>query len=309
MNRLFAVLLAGLFVLAPGPARSEVVDKIVAIVNDDIITLREVERYVHVEKQGKFSSVNEYLRDMQLRDKLDAFIENLLIKQQAKKFKVEVSDKEVDSVVEGIRKRHLISDTELKEQLKKEGIDYKDFYEGIKVSLVRNRVLARTVSSQMMISDKELKSYYDTHSEEFREEEIRMQHIFVSGQRADGQQRAAEAYKLVTEGKAFSEVAKEYSDEAVSVEGGDIGFVKKDDLFPELRNAASLLMPGDVSPVVRTPYGYHVLKLLEVKRSESLPFETVKDKIHQELVQKESEKRYKDYMRKLRASAYIEVKI
>jgi peptidyl-prolyl cis-trans isomerase D len=68
-------------------------------------------------------------------------------------------------------------------------------------------------------------------------------------------------------------------------------------------------MPGDVSPVVRTPYGYHVLKLLEVKRSESLPFETVKDKIHQELVQKESDKRYKDYMRKLRASAYIEVKI
>jgi peptidyl-prolyl cis-trans isomerase SurA len=309
MNLLFAFFLAALLMFAPGQARSEVVDKIVAIVNDDIVTLQEVEKFVHVERQQKFSSVHEYLRDLEMKDKLDGFIENLLIRQQAKKYKIEVADKEVEAMIDGMKKQHLITDSELREQLKREGVDYKDFVEGVKMSLVRSRVLARSVSADVLISDKDLQDYFTAHSDEFREEEYKLQHIFVSGQRQDAAQRANEAYNLLREGKPFGEMAKQYSDEPTSSEGGDIGFVKKQDLIPALRNAVSLLTAGNYSNVVRTPYGFHILKLIELKKMESAPFEAVKDRIHQILIMRESEKRYRDYITKVRASSYIEVKI
>ena len=88
-------------------------DRIVAIVNDEVVTLREVERFVAVDKKSRFSSMNEYMRNMQIREKLDAFIESLLINQQAKKLKIEVADKEIQETVDGIKKQNMITDDEL----------------------------------------------------------------------------------------------------------------------------------------------------------------------------------------------------
>src|SRR5208337_4823032 len=117
-------------------------------------------------------SMNEYLRNMALREKLDSFIENLLIKQQATKLKVEVGDKEVEATVADIKKRNMITESELQEQLKIERIDYKDFLDGIRLNITRNRVLARAVSQDVTIDDASVREYYDSHGEEFVEEEF-----------------------------------------------------------------------------------------------------------------------------------------
>jgi parvulin-like peptidyl-prolyl isomerase len=101
----------------------------------------------------------------------------------------------------------------------------------------------------------------------------------------------------------------EFSDEPSKEQGGDIGFAKKEDLMPELREAIRLLTPVSYTRVVQTPYGYHILKLNEVRKGEALAFDVVTDKVKETLYQVESEKRYKDYVAKLKSSAYIEVKI
>jgi peptidyl-prolyl cis-trans isomerase SurA len=308
MKRFFGLLLAG-FLLFPLVAGGEIIDRIVAIVNDDIITLKELEKYVHVEKKSGFASVDEYFQGLQIRDKMDVFVETLLIKQQARKLKLDVSDKEVEAVVDNIKKQNLLTDAELKEQLKKENIVYKDFTEGIRTSILRTKVLGRAIASEVMLSDKDLKRYYDTHLEELKEEEYRVQHIFVSGQKKDGQARAQAAYKLLQEGKPFEEVVREYSDEPNAGQGGDIGWVKKADLIPELREGVKLIVPGTYSGVIRTPYGYHIMKLIQVKKVDAAPFETIKDKIQEQIIQEESGRKYKEYIKKLRASSYIEVKI
>ena len=193
MKRLLFVIVAASLLAGPVPVRCEVLDRIVAIVNDDIVTLREVEKYVAVEKKSRYSSMNEYLRNMALREKLDSFIENLLIKQQAQKLKIEVGDKEVEATVGDIKKHNMITDSELKEQLKIEKIDYKDFLDGIRLNITRNRVLARAVSQDVTINDDSVRAYYDSHREEFVEEEFAIQHIFVSIKRADGAERARAA--------------------------------------------------------------------------------------------------------------------
>ncbi len=306
MNRLLLGIVAISLLAFPVPVRCEVLDRIVAIVNDDIVTLREVEKFVAVEKKSRYSSMNEYLRNMAIREKLDTFIENTLISQQARKLKVEVGDKEVEATVADIRKQNMITESELKEQLKIERIEYKDFLDGIRLNITRNRVLARVVSQDVNIDDGSIRAYYDSHRGEFVQEEFVIQHIFVSGKRADGAQRARAALAKLDEKKSFGEVAQEYSDEPSK---GDVSSVKKEDLIPELREALNLLIPGTYSHVVQTPYGYHILKLVDKKKGATLAFEDVKDKIREAIFRKESEKRYKEYVGKLKTASYIEVKI
>jgi len=302
-------LVAVVFLGVAGSAQCEVVDRIIAIVNDDIITLKEVEGYVHVEKQNQFTSVDEYLRNLQLRDKLDAFIDQLLIKQQAKKLKISVSDNELASIVEGMKKRNLITEIELREQLIRENITYENFLEGLRSNVLRGRVLTRVISPEVNVTDADLREFYAKHKDEFVDVEYRLKQVFASGQRSDGAQRAADAYKLLNEGRSFEDVAAEFSDDPSAKQGGDIGYVKIEELLPTLKDAVKVLVPNTYSGVVSTPYGFHILKLVEIKKSDIQPFDAVKDKIHERIVLQESEKRYKDYITKLRQSSYIEVKI
>ena len=307
------VLLVGLFLislLAPAAlAHSEIVDRVVAIVNDDIITLKETEKYVPVEKGGEFASVNEYLRNMKLKDKMDILIDDLLVKQQARLLNIVITDREADAVVESIKKQHLITLDELKAQLVKENVPYKDFYEGLKSNLLRSRVLSRIITPDVSITESQLTDYYNGHLDEFKDAEYHLMHIFVSGKRADIKDRALTAYNLLKEGKPFESVAKEFSDDPSAQMGGDIGFVRREDLIPEFKEAVNNLTPGTYSQLLSTGYGLHILKLVNIKLGSTLSFETVKTRIQEKIVRAQSEKRYKDYITKLRKASYIEVKI
>ncbi len=290
-------------------AGAEVVDRIVAIVNDDVITLSDLRGYVQVETKGKYQSINEYYRSIQIREKIDGLVNDALIRQQAKKLKVDVSDREVQAVIENIKKQYLITEEELKERLAKENVSYKGFVEGMRMNILRSKVLNRMVSPDVTVNDKILREFYEQHKNDYREEEFRLQQIFISGNRADAQARALNAYNLLKQGSAFEAVAGSFSDDPSGAKGGEIGFVRGDELIPQLHQALSLLMPGMYTQPLPTPYGWTILKLLEVKKGETASFESLKERIHGRYVQEESEKRYKEYMEKLRKSSYIEVKI
>lgn len=299
-----------LFLLIPILCTGEIMDRIIAIVNDDIITLKEAEKHVRVEKEGRFVSVNEYLTNLKLREKINFLIDDVLIKQQAKRFKIDVSDKEIDGIIENIKKQYLIDDTELREKLKEDNVSYEDFVAGIRSNVLKGRLLNRVISPEVNVTENDLKQYYDKRKDEFVDEEYRLLQIFVSGQRSDSQKRITEAYDLLQGGKPFETVAGEYSDDTKSAAaGGDIGYVKKADLIPQLRTAIGFLIPGVYSSIIATPYGFHILKLTEKKKGELLTFEMARSSIHEKIVQEESEKRYKDYIDKLRKGSYIEVKI
>ncbi len=309
MKRIISAVFLVLMLCFAKDSCAEIVDRIIAIVNDDILTLKEAEKYVQIETTGKYVSVNEYLRNIQLKEKLSALIDGILIKQQARRLKISVSDREVDNIVENIKKQYLIDDEQLKSKLKEEKINYKDFYEGLRANTLRGRVMSQVISPDVVVTDKLLKEYYESHINDYRDEEYKLQQIFVSGRTANGQQRISAAYSQLKEGKPFEEVAKQFSEDPSAPDGGNIGYVKKADLVPGLKEAVEAVPPGSYSQVLVTPYGFHILKVGEVKKGDTLPFEEVKGKIHERIVFEESEKRYKDYMDKLRKSAYIEVKI
>lgn len=298
-----------LFILQSQITLCEVVDRIVAIVNEDIITLKEVEQYIHVEKKEKLKSVDDHFLGLRIKERLDMLIENTLIKQEAKKMKIEVADTEVQQVVENIKKQNLITEEELKEQLARENMSYEEFLRGIRMALLRNKVLARVITPVMNLTEEKLIQYYSSRPEQFTQEELHLYQIFISGLRQDSQQIAKKAYELLREGMNFEEVAKIYSDDPSGEKGGDIGFVKKEELIPELKDALKDLKEGEYTQPIRTQYGFHILLLKERKKGEVLPFEEVKDEIKRKLIMEESEKRYKDYIEKLKKNSYIEVKL
>lgn len=296
--------------IMPVLCAGEVMDRIIAIVNDDIITLKEAEKHVRVEKEDRFVSVNEYLTNLRLQEKIDILIDDVLIRQQAKKLKIDVTNKEVEGIIDNIKKQYLIDDTELKEKLKEDNISYEDFVAGLRSNVLKGRLLTRVISPEVDVTEENLRQYYDKHKDEFVDEEYRLQQIFVSGQRPEGQKRIAEAYNLLQEGKSFETVVKDFSDDTKgAATGGDIGYVKKVDLIPQLRSVVGFLTPGVYSSIITTPYGFHILKLVEKKKGETMTFEMAKETIHEKIVQDESQKRYKDYVEKLRKGSYIEVKI
>jgi len=309
MKRFIAIALLALTIIFPRVSNCEIVDRVIAIVNDDIITLMELEKYVHVEKHGKYVSVNEYFRNIKLLERIDALVDNLLLKQQAKKMKIDVSDKEIDSIINNIKKQYLITEDELKEQLKKDNVNLKDFVEGLKTNIIRTKVLSQVISPEVLVTDNNLIEFYNKHITEYKEEEYKLRQIFISNKQSDAQNKVMTAYGQLKEGKPFESIAKEFSDDPSAPDGGDIGFVKSEDLVPQLRGAIQALTPGAYTDIIRTPYGFLILELVEAKKGDTVAFEAVKDKIHARMIQEESEKRYKEYIDKLRKSSYIEVKI
>lgn len=302
-------LLLFLFLLLPALCNSEIVDRIVAIVNEEIITLGDVEEFVEVEKAEKIKSIRDYFLGLKLREKLELLIEDRLIRQEAKRMGIEVGEGEIDQVVEGIKRKNLISDDELKENLKRENISYESFRQGIRDAIIRERVISRMVTPELNLDDRKLREYYDLHKDEFKEEEVRLRQVFISGVREDSRERAKKALSLIIKGVPFEEVAKEYSDEPSGKYGGDIGFVKKNDLIPELRDALKGKAKGEITDIIRSPYGYHILRLEEIKGGNPPPFDEVKEEIKRRLILEESQKRYREFVEKLKRKSYIEIKL
>ena len=137
-------------------AQAEVVDRVIAIVNDDIVTLKDFEAYVKIEKRTKFTSIDEYFRNLQMKDRLEAYVEGLLIKQQAKKMGIVVSNEEVSGFIDGIKKQNLITDAELREQLKKDNVTYEQFREGVRLNVLRTRLLMRVLSTEIKVTEASL---------------------------------------------------------------------------------------------------------------------------------------------------------
>lgn len=305
MRLLRGLLLFVSLLLPYGSLQAVVVDRIALVVNDEVVTLSEIERLVHVEAKGHFYSAVEYMRREKLKERLEPFIEDLLLKQQARKMKVEVQDRDVQRVIEAIRRENLISHEQLLEHLKRQGITYEDFFEGIRTNLLRSRLLSQALSMTVAPSEETLRSYYEAHREEFREESLHLKQIFFSHTMEDARDLAERAIQELKAGKEFDEVATKF----LRGTEADLGFLQVSELMPEIREALRGLKEGMYTGIVVSAYGLHIIKVEQIQKGEMRPFERVKEEIRQRLLKEESERRYREYMDKLKRNSYIEVKI
>ncbi len=203
-----------------------------------------------------------------LKDQSGEAVLSDLVQTKILEDKYDVSDKEVDAELDKI-KENFETDEQLEQALQSNG--YKDL-EQFKVD-VRKQLLAQKAATEgVEVSDEKLKEFYDENKNLFTE--LEASHILV-----DDEDTAKEVQKKLEDGGDFAELAKEYSKDGSAENGGDLGVFKKGDMVAEFEEAAFALKEDEVSDIVQSQFGYHIIKL---KKKTVMPFEDAKEQVEEQ---------------------------
>jgi peptidyl-prolyl cis-trans isomerase SurA len=300
-------------------AGQAVVDRVVAVVNQEIITLSEVESRSSLLKEEREGKDRLAIRQRTYefhRKALDQIIDEKLIDQEIKRAGIKVTGKEVEAAVEEIRRRNNLTQEEFENALVKEGLNPDSFRKQVEKRLQRVRLIQRSVRVDYSAGEKELREFYQKNIERYRtKESYRASHILLHVRKEaapaevrETQKKCQAVLERIKGGADFAEMAVLYSDDASAKGGGDIGFFTKGELLPSFEHEALRLQVGETSGVVRTQFGFHIIKLTE-RRSGVPPFEEIRKKVETDYYEKESETAFTKYLSTLKEKAIIEIKL
>lgn len=306
--------------LAALPAAAKHVNGIAAIVNDDIITFREVlrESQPTIQEAQKKGLVNDAERHNLRVMVLERLIEKLLTEQKVKELGIKIGDDEIRQAIDDVkRQNNNMTQSQLEAALKSQGYTMAQYEIQLREQLERLRLVSMEVRSKVHVSEKELEEYYQSHLSNYAEEEtFKARHIFIKvDEKAPAdqiQQAMNKALKVLFEarqGKDFAQLAMEYSDDAAAKkDGGNLGAFKRGEMLADLEKAILPLKPGEIGELVSTPSGLHIVKLDERSSGKVKPFETVKADIQDLLYRQKQDSRFASWMKELRAKASITIK-
>jgi peptidyl-prolyl cis-trans isomerase SurA len=318
---ILSILILVIFGLSEGICGATIIDKIVAIVNGEIITLAELERYYSKPREGSKATGNREGKRAKIfesrRKALDRLIEEKLVDQQCKKLSIGVSARDLEAAIENVKKFNAITDEQLRNALMADGLSMEDYRQQLRKQIRRNKLVSRVVRKEVVVDDERLKRFYTEHIDRFKgPDQIRASHILIMiPQGADDLLVEALRHKGETiseklrSGEDFQELARLYSDDVSAKNGGDLGFFKRGELVPEFERTAVNLQPGQVSGLVRTKIGFHIIKVTQRKEGSVIPYEEVTEKVRNHYIKEESERLYEAWLKKVKAESFIEVKL
>jgi peptidyl-prolyl cis-trans isomerase SurA len=309
------------FVITLSPAaRAEVADRIVAVVNDDIITLSELneEGAPYFQELIKRAPTEQLQAEMQkLRQEvLSHLIDQRLIEQMATKLEIKISDEEISHTIDTMLAENHATKEDMKNDLTKKGLSEEQYKKQLKGQMLQSRLISREIRSKVVVTDDKVNQYYKENytSKPGVSGYHLLQMGFLWGDKqkqktaAEAKQAAENAKKQLEAGQSFAEVASSLSDLPSKVDGGDIGVFQKQELAPQMKDTVLTMKPGETSGIIETPNGYQILKLISIQDGDQLsgpPMVEVRKEIEAKLYKEESEQLYKKWIDDLRAKAFI----
>jgi peptidyl-prolyl cis-trans isomerase SurA len=311
---LFFLLCSGGF--SPSQA---VTDRIAAIVNQEVITLSEVEKAASPLQQDiqtndrweKKEQVNEIYRKV-----LEKLIEEKLIDQEVKRSEIQVTSKEIDGALEEVKRRNSATQEDLVKALANEGMTLEFYKKEIGKRIQRMKLINWAVKAEFKGGEKELRDFYQKNinryyvNETYRPGQI----LFLIPEGAQPEEvleirkKCQNVLEKIKGGEDFGEMAIFYSQHISSKDRGDLGYFKRGELLPEIEKEALRLEVGEVGGIIRTPFGFHIIKLLD-RKGGILPFEEVKERVKADAYEKEMEKAYQQFISTLKEKSIIEIKL
>lgn len=317
-----ALAVSAALILGAGVAQARVVEKIAAVVGEDIVLSSEVEEHATPFMQEISAIPNPTQRAARAsalrREILDRLVDERLIIQQAAELKLSVSSEDVDRSIEQIKKENGgLTDAQLSSELAKAGQSMASYRQEIKKQIMRYRVINIAVGSKVTVSDNDVQSYYDGHMKSGDHVQVRASHIFLSiPENADAltlktkEKLAQELLERAKAGEEFAKLAKEFSqDPATREEGGDLGYFGRDMLPKPIEEMVFAMKPGEVRGPVRADRGLHVIKLIDRRTKEVKPLADVKEELRGQLRQKEMERQTKNFLTDLRKRTLVEIRM
>ncbi len=314
---LAACFLAAACLVAPAApaAGAELIDRIVAVVNGEPITLLELYRE-EVPVMGRTLAEPE-LRTAEDRERerqiLQRMINERLLHKTAIERGIAIEPAEVDQAIAEIRTRQRLGDKEFWQAIDRAGMTVEGYKKIVSRQMAINRLLDIEVRMRTVVPPADIEAYYREHQADYAvPEQVRIRHLVVSRQNrteAEAAARAAEARSLLAAGGDFHEVAERFSDDTSRERGEPSSFLEKDDVLAEF--AGFLFGGGDgpVSPVIATAAGFHVLKVEERRPASVKSLDEVRPEIAARLMEERSEKRRREWFENLRRQAVIDIKL
>ena len=299
-------------------SRGEIIDRIVAIVNDESITLSELKREttpIIFEAKSRYPLEEQKDRIKEIKEKVLAeMVKEKLQLQKAKELGITVSEENISSAIEEQKKTYSLSEEQFQESLKKENLTLLQYRQKIREQITIITLMNHVVKPKIFFTSKELKDYYDTNMDYFKTPgTVHLQQILIKTDRDNGKAGLTDVepkiYKVFNERKSYEglvELADKFEKEGIVSRLTDMGVYKKDELAPEFAIAFSL-NSGDFA-IVKGESSYHILKVLEKTKDSIKPFSDAKDQIEEILYNRKRDKIYQDYLKELEENAYIEKK-
>ena len=291
------------------PEEGRIIDgqEVIAKVNDDLILKSDYDRQVAqvksaLEANGQDFSTSEgkkILKDVK-ETVLQSMINDQLILWQAKEHNITLDDEEFNEAISQLDQYHGGKDA-LETYLKQQGFDRQSYEAQVKDQLIISK-FREELTSGVNVTEDEIRQYYDENKEMFQlpSPEIRASHILV-----DTEDEAKEILAKIKDGADFEELAKNHSKDPVSKDlGGDLGYFSKGKMVPEFEEAAFALKPGQVSDVVKSEYGYHIIKVTGERTSVS--FDDAKEYIKYNLENAKKDEEFAKYLEKWEKQSKIE---
>ncbi|MFH2057861.1 MAG: peptidylprolyl isomerase [Pseudomonadota bacterium] len=308
----FVFLLMGLFfyfcsfVYAETFDKAEIVDKIVAIVNDDIVTLVDVQK--GAEPYIKKITASGYSQDKQdemiekvNEDILNSMIEITLTRQEAERYGIVISEEEIDNVVENIKNRKSLTQKEFEEALGYEGINIVEFRENIKKQRLQERIINYAVNSKVVITESDIKHYYSANNQKYAgKQKHHLRNILM-----EDMEKISQIKQRLDENQSFIELAKQFSTASNASDGGDLGLFDITNFSKEIKESISKLNKGQYTDVITTAQGFQIFYLQDIVLEGNQSYEQASKEIKEILYQQLVEEKFKTWLETLKKNAHI----
>jgi parvulin-like peptidyl-prolyl isomerase len=296
-----ALLVLGALVLSAS-SRAEIIERVVAKVNGDIVTQSEFEaRQLAAVQAARIppDQVETYLRQNNQRILQEA-VDDLLISQRAEDLGIRMRPEYLQDIIENIKKENNIaSDDELRRQLRREGMSVDDLKRNIERSVLRRQVLSRELEQKAVVTDADARAEYEKHKDEYgKRASVHLQEIAV----ADAEQ-AQEVVRRARGGEDFATLARALSTASTRASGGELGQVFTGDMNPALAKVVGALPAGGVSDPIPADNGYRIVRVVAKEEATITPFEDVKEDITRRLGQQRMASAYEEYVEGLRKAS------
>jgi peptidyl-prolyl cis-trans isomerase SurA len=295
------------------------IDRIVARVNDDVITLSELQE----EGLPLFERLRENYTGQELeshvqraeREFLDQPILRRLQLQYASQIGISASENDINAALKDVLARNHLSQEQMTELLTREGLTLQDYKDRLREQIILARLMNQAVRSRVSVDASEVDAYFKAHEDEFNQPaQARVRHIFFRidagappAQLQAVRERASLVLQEARNGGDFANLAQRHSEDATAANGGDLGVIKRGQALPEFDEVLFTMREGDISEVIRTPNGLHIVKIEAFSKGSEQSFSEIKAEIERRLLQGKMEQRFQDWSNELKDRAFIEI--
>ncbi len=302
----------------PPVAQAEMVDRIIAIVNDDVITFSDLNRegaalFRRITQEAPPDQVEMAL--LRAREEvLSSLIDRLIVEQRAKKLGISVGNPEVDGAISRIIERNKTTAEKFWQQMALMGSNEQDYRELIRSQVLRERLIDYEIRSRVVVNEERIREFYEkNYAQKIKEDSyhvLQMGFVWKENTQAakdDARRRAEEAHQHALAGQDFRTLARQSSDLPSAKDGGDIGVFKRTEMAPYMKASILGLQAGQISAIQETPAGYQFFKLLSDRGDVGLQasYESVKEQIRQRLYEEALSSHFQKWVKELRDQAYI----